>query len=278
MSIFESLENLNVSEACFQDIMSLMDEEVTDSINRLIDMDKLPPMSKDTKLLSYWYKNKKNKEDKIAPGDTTAKLYVKAEKLTPSKDKTSDKQTNRILNNTPYGVSDELSAKLNGTKLFCKNKGAEDKGSNGNKFFTTNKEDSINDKRVIDNAVEKSGERHKKRLAKLKEDYNSYKEQQEEKGVFGKTPEERSQAYKDLATVQNSIRRNKTKALKDAYKEHRKSRKEELAARGESYHVYNKKYEKAMKDLANLKKRREEEGDAVRDVQSTLDKAQREED
>ena len=252
----ESLENLNISEACFQDIMSLIDEKLTDVVNRAIANGKLPPFKKGTKLSSYWYK--KNKEDKIVPGDTTAELYVKAEKVTPSKDKTSDKQTNRILNNTPWGASDELASKLHGIKLHKKGE-----------------KDLINDKRLMDVAQEKSEERNKK---KLSEDYNSYKEQQEEKGVFGKTPEERSQAYKDLATVQKSIRRDKTKALKNAYKEHRKSRKEELAARGESYHVYSKKYEKAMKDLANLKKRREEEGDAERDVQNTLDKAQKEED
>lgn len=30
MSIFESLENLNVSEACFEDIMKLVEEEISD--------------------------------------------------------------------------------------------------------------------------------------------------------------------------------------------------------------------------------------------------------
>lgn len=140
ISIFESLENLNVSEECFDNIM----EKLTDVINRAIAKGKLAPFKKGTKLGSYWYK--KDRVDKIAPGDTTAELYVKAEKVAPSDSKTSDKQTNRILNNTPWGASDELASKLHGIKLH----GKEEK-------------DFINDDRLMKIAKEKSQERNKRK-------------------------------------------------------------------------------------------------------------------
>ena len=248
MYIFESLENLNVLEECFDNIM----EKLTDVINRAITKGKLAPFKKGTKLGSYWYK--KDRTDKIVPGDTTAELYVKAEKVTPSDSKTSDKQTNRILNNTPWGASDELASKLHGIKLH----GKEEK-------------DLINDDRLMKIAKEKSQERNKKKSDEVTEDYDSYKEQKEEENT--------SQSYKDLANVNNSIRRNKTKNLKAAAKEYKRARKEELQGRNQPYTYAHLKQQDAVLSASDKwNKAREEEKDAQEEVDKVRTRAKRAED
>ena len=77
MDIFESLENLNVSEECFNDISALINEKLVDVVNRAMRKGTLPPFKKGTKLTTYHVKNKRN--DKIADGDKSAELFVKAE-------------------------------------------------------------------------------------------------------------------------------------------------------------------------------------------------------
>ena len=143
MDIFESLENLNVSEECFNDISALINEKLVDVVNRAMRKGALPPFKKGTKLTTYHVKNKRN--DKIADGDKSAELFVKAEGIEPSDSKTSDKQLNRELNNTPRDAYQPLISKLNSKKLHLKGE-----------------EDLNGDRMTIENAVEKSKERNKR--------------------------------------------------------------------------------------------------------------------
>ena len=143
MDIFESLENLNVSEECFNDISALINEKLVDVVNRAMRKGALPPFKKGTKLTTYHVKNKRN--DKIADGDKSAELFVKAEGIEPSDSKTSDKQLNRELNNTPRDAYQSLISKLNSKKLHLKGE-----------------EDLNGDRMTIENAVEKSKERNKR--------------------------------------------------------------------------------------------------------------------
>ena len=143
MDIFESLENLNVSEECFNDISALINEKLVDVVNRAMRKGALPPFKKGTKLTTYHVKNKRN--DKIADGDKSAELFVKAEGIEPSDSKTSDKQLNRDLNNTPRDAYQPLISKLNSKKLHLKGE-----------------EDLNGDRMTIENAVEKSKERNKR--------------------------------------------------------------------------------------------------------------------
>ena len=146
MNILESLQNLNISEGCYNDLLSLIDERLVDVVNRAIKNGKLPPFKKETKLTSYHVKNNEKKKDKIADGDHTAELFVKAEEVTPSDNKVSDKQLNRKLNNTPMKAYTPLDSKINREKFY-------DKGD----------EDVNGDKRTIEAAVEKSKERNKRK-------------------------------------------------------------------------------------------------------------------
>ena len=97
------------------------------------------------------------------------------------------------------------------------------------------------------------------------EDYKSFKEQKQEDGS--------SQAYKELASVDKSIRRNKTKALKDARKEYGQARKEELTQRGKGWLRQFKNISDEEKALGKLKKAREEEKDAQEEVDKDLRRA-----
>ena len=97
------------------------------------------------------------------------------------------------------------------------------------------------------------------------EDYKSFKEQKQEDGS--------SQAYKELASVDKSIRRNKTKALKGARKEYGQARKEELAWRGKGWLQQFKNISDEEKALDKLKKAREEEKDAQEEVDKDLRRA-----
>lgn len=90
------------------------------------------------------WRNKKN--DTIADGDKSAELFVKAEDTKPSDHKTSEKQLNRELNNTPRDAYMPLVSKINRKKYYTK----DDKDLNG-------------DKKTIERAVEKSIERNKRR-------------------------------------------------------------------------------------------------------------------
>ena len=145
MGIFESLENLNVSEECYNDIYALINEKLVDVVNRAMRKGTLPPFKKGTKLTTYHVKNKDKKKDIIADGDKSAELFVKAEGIEPSDSKTSDKQLNRELNNTPRDAYQPLISKLNSKKLHLKG------------------EDDLNgDRMTIERAVEKSKERNKR--------------------------------------------------------------------------------------------------------------------
>ena len=146
MNIIESLQNLNISEECYSDLLSLIDEKLVDVVNRAIKNGKLPPFKKETKLTTYHIKNKGKKNDRIAPGDHTAELFVKAEEIPSSDDKISDKQLNKKLNNTPMKAYRPLEAKINREKFY-------DKGD----------EDLNGDKQTIEVAVEKSKERNKRK-------------------------------------------------------------------------------------------------------------------
>ena len=143
MDIFESLENLNVSEECFNDISALINEKLVDVVNRAMRKGTLPPFKKGTKLTTYHVKNKRN--DKIADGDKSAELFVKAEGIESSDSKISDKQLNRELNNTTRDAYPPLISKLNDKKLHLKGE-----------------EDLNGDRMTIENAVEKSKKRSKR--------------------------------------------------------------------------------------------------------------------
>ena len=52
MSIFESLENLNVSEECYNDIYALINEKLVDVVNRAMRKGTLPPFRKGTRQLT----------------------------------------------------------------------------------------------------------------------------------------------------------------------------------------------------------------------------------
>ena len=145
MDIFRSLQNLNISEECYNDILSLVDEKLVDVINRAIRKDKLAPFKKGTKLTTYHVKDKDKKNDRIAPGDHTAELFVKAEQITPSDSKISDKQLNRKLNNTPMKSYQPLISKINQEK-----------------FYNKDDEDLNGDKKTIESAIEKSKERNRR--------------------------------------------------------------------------------------------------------------------
>jgi hypothetical protein len=144
MNILESLQNLNISEECYNDILYLIDERLVDVVNRAMRKGTLPPFKKGTKLTSYNVKNKK--KDIIADGDKSAELFVKAEGIKPSDSKTSDKQLNRELSNTPRDSYPPLSSKINRKK-----------------FFDKDDEDLSGDKKIIERVIEKSKERHKKK-------------------------------------------------------------------------------------------------------------------
>lgn len=94
----------------------------------------------------------------------------------------------------------------------------------------------------------------------LQEDYKSFEDEKMDKGD--------SQSYKELATVRNAIRRNKTKELKKAFNQYTKDRKEELKGR-DSKNLYNS-LQNLNKEEASLKRyqrAREEEKDAMKDVE-----------
>ena len=146
MNIAESLQNLNISEECYNDLLSLIDEKLVDVVNRAIKNGKLPPFKKGTKLAPYTVKNKKRVPDRIADGDHTAELFIKAEEIPSSDSKVSDKQLNRKLSNTPRKAYRPLEAKINREKFY-------DKGD----------EDLNGDKQTIEVAVEKSKERSKRK-------------------------------------------------------------------------------------------------------------------
>lgn len=146
MNIIESLQNLNISEECYSDILSLIDEKLVDVVNRAMKNGKLPPFKKGTKLAPYTVKNKKKVPDRIVDGDHTAELFVKAEETPSSDSKISDKQLNKKLNNTPMKAYTPLEAKINREKFY--NKGDED--LNG-------------DKQTVEIAIEKSKERNKRK-------------------------------------------------------------------------------------------------------------------
>ena len=144
MSIFESLESLNISEECHKELAILISEKLVDVVNRAMRKGTLSPFKKDTKLTSYNVKNKK--KDTIADGDKSAELFVKAEGIEPSDSKISDKQLNRELNNTPRDAYPPLISKLNSKKLHLKG------------------EDDLNgDRMTIENAIKKSKERNKRK-------------------------------------------------------------------------------------------------------------------
>lgn len=144
MNILESLQNLNISEECYNDILSLIDERLVDVVNRAMRKGTLSPFKKGTKLTSYNVKNKK--KDIIADGDKSAELFVKAEGVKASDNKTSDKQLNRELNNTPRDAYLPLVSKINRKKYYAK----DDEDLNG-------------DKKTVEKAVEKSIERNKRK-------------------------------------------------------------------------------------------------------------------
>lgn len=146
MNIAEFLQNLNISEECYNDLLSLINEKLVDVVNRAIKNGKLPPFKKETKLTTYHIKNKNKKNDRIAPGDHTAELFIKAEEIPSSNNKVSDKQLNRKLSNTPRKAYRPLEAKINREKFY-------DKGD----------EDLNGDKKTIEVAVEKSRRRSKKK-------------------------------------------------------------------------------------------------------------------
>ena len=144
MSIFESLESLNISEECYKELAILISEKLVDVVNRAMRKGTLPPFKKGTKLTTYHVKNKK--KDIIADGDKSAELFVKAEEINPSNNKISDKQLNKELNNTPRDAYQPLISKLNSKKLHLKGE-----------------EDLNGDRMTIERAVEKSKERNKRK-------------------------------------------------------------------------------------------------------------------
>lgn len=146
MKILESFYNLNISEECFNNISALINEKLVDAVNRAMKKGTLPPFKKETKLTTYHVKNKNKKKDVIADGDKSAELFVKAEEIKPSDSKISDKQLNRELRNTPMNAYPPLISKLNGQKLHLKGE-----------------EDLNGDRMTIENAVEKSKERNKRK-------------------------------------------------------------------------------------------------------------------
>ena len=144
INILKHLLRLNVSEECYDDVLTLINEKLVDVVNRAMRKGALPPFKKGTKLTTYHVKNKRN--DKIADGDKSAELFVKAEGIEPSDSKISDKQLNRELNNTPRNAYQPLISKLNSKKLHLKGE-----------------EDLNGDRMTIENAVEKSKERNKRK-------------------------------------------------------------------------------------------------------------------
>lgn len=94
----------------------------------------------------------------------------------------------------------------------------------------------------------------------VKEDYESFKDEKEQ--------EASPQSYQDLITVNNSIRRNKAKALKDAQREYRIATKEELADRkGKNIHAHFLSLNKVKDALSAVQKAREEEKEAYKEVE-----------
>ena len=146
MKILESFYSLNISEECYNDISALINEKLVDVVNRAMQKGTLPPFKKGTKLTSYNVKNKNKKKDVIADGDRSAELFVKAEGIEPSDSKTSEKQLNRELNNTPRDSYIPLASKINRKK-----------------YYTKDDEDLNGDKKTIERAVEKSKERNKRK-------------------------------------------------------------------------------------------------------------------
>ena len=92
------------------------------------------------------------------------------------------------------------------------------------------------------------------------EDYKSFEDEKMDKGDF--------QSYKDLATVRNAIRRNKTKELKKAFNQYTKDRKEELKNRNsKNLHTNLQNLKKEENSFNKYSKAREEEKDAINDVE-----------
>lgn len=146
MSILKTFCNLDISEECYNDLRCRINEKLIDVVNRAMRNGTLPPFKKGTKLTTYHVKSEDKKRDKIADGDKSAELFVKAEKISPSNSKISDKQLNKELNNTPRDAYMPLSSKLNSKK-----------------FHSKGEEDLNGDKRTIENAIRKSIERNKKK-------------------------------------------------------------------------------------------------------------------
>ena len=100
------------------------------------------------------------------------------------------------------------------------------------------------------------------------EDYKSFEDEKMDKGDF--------QSYKELATVRNAIRRNKTKELKKAYNQYVKDRKEELKNRNsKNLHASLQNLKKEENSFNKYSKAREAEKDAIEDTERARKFAER---
>ena len=102
----------------------------------------------------------------------------------------------------------------------------------------------------------------------LLEDYETYKDKQEEIGT--------EKSYTDLAKVNNSIRRNKTKVLKAAAKDCKNALKKELSLRNSGALYQQLQASKAAEEaLDKYKNARSEEREAFDETEKARARAAR---
>ena len=206
---------------------------------------KIKPTNNDS-AVSAKYKEYKEAADNIKDGDLAEKLLDKIKKMRKA----------GLAEGGEFSVENLVFKKLRDTGVIerlmkAKKEGIDKKLSLGEEFIESLSESvsegCYNDIITI--------------VSSIVEDYRSFEEEKFNDGS--------SQAYKDLATVRNSIRRNKTKGVKQATKEANKAIKDQLkyrASKSVSYGVLIDKLNKADKALSNLHKAREDEKDAIEDT------------
>ena len=247
MDIFESLENLNVSEECFDDIVSIVEDIINE--RDIFTRPKAAKNSIEGRQRKY-YQALDNYQDSLRRDEKDKKLY---------KTDINDTEVKDGVVHHVRGYADDDNIHREYTPASGEvQKAYKDYKKAANRLGHAKSVASG----TVNNAI-KAEEEHQKKVKSIKEDYESFKNQKEEENT--------SQSYSDLANVNKSIRRNKTRKLKAAFKEHGKARKEEFNSRGKRWAEQWVDITREEQALDKLKKAREDE----RDAQEEVDKAMR---
>lgn len=251
MDIFESLENLNVSEECFNDIMNVVEEILSER-----DMFTRPKAAKNSieGRQRKYYQALDNYQDSLRKDERDKKLYKADINDTEVKDGV-------VHHVRGYAEDDNVHREYTPASGEVQ-KAYKDYKKAANRLGHA----KIVASGTVGNAT-RAEEEHQKKVKGIKEDYNSYKEQKEEENT--------SQSYNDLANVNKSIRRNKTRKLKAAFKERGQARREELNSRGKRWSEQWADLTREEQALDKLKKAREEERDAQEEVDKAMQRAKK---